>query len=106
MVVKSKLNILAYKPEVQKTDFTYVYQTPFSLKTVMRHTHMLICHKIRMHVFMKSLLFKDHFQNHWLFSENAIFVNLVKATNSLKFKLSHCFSDADIIHITRKSKLG
>ena len=61
-VVKSKLKSIAYKPEVQKTDLTYVYETHKNSHA----KHVLICHILRMHWSSYPLLFKDHFQNHWL----------------------------------------
>ena len=52
VVVKSKLKILAYRPEVQQTGMTSVYETRQNNQV----GHVLTCHSLRMHFRLYSLL--------------------------------------------------
>ena len=62
IVVKSKLKIPAYKPEVQLTDMTSVYEICQKSQV----GYVLTCHSLRMHFWLFSLLFKGNFQSHRL----------------------------------------
>ena len=69
VIVKSKLNILAYKPELQKTDLSYFYEHD-------KNSHagcVLICHNIRIHGSLLTLLFKGNFQNNLLIFQKCHF---------------------------------
>ena len=52
--VKSKLKILAFRPEDQKTDMTSVYET-FQKSKI---GYVLTCHSLRMHFCLFSLMLK------------------------------------------------
>ena len=54
VVVNSKLKLLAYRPEVQQTSMTSVYET----RQNSRVGHVLTCHSLRIHFCLDSLLFK------------------------------------------------
>ena len=58
VTVKSKLKILAFRPEVQQTDMNSVYET-FQNSQM---GYVLTCHSLRMHFCLFSLLFKGNFK--------------------------------------------
>ena len=95
VAVKSKLKIIAYRPEVQLTDMTSVYET--CQKSQMGY--VLTCHSLRMY-FLFSLFFKGNFQNHRLIFRKCHFSKFCKTSNSLKFKMFCCFSATVMIQIT------
>ena len=72
ITVKSKLKILAFRPEVQQTDMTSVYET-FQNRQM---GYVLTC--LRMHFCLFSLMSKGNFQNHRLIFQKCKFSKFCK----------------------------
>ena len=106
LAVKSKLKIIAYRPEVQQTDMTSVYET--CQKSQMRY--VLSCHRLRIHSCLFSLLFIGNFQIHRLIFQKWHFSKFCK--NFIFFKtqnvlLLFCYSDChDSDHISNEKSLN
>ena len=98
VTVKSKLKILAFRPEVQQTDMTSVYET-FQNSQM---GYVLTCHSLRMHFCLFSMLFKGHFQNHRLIFRKCKFSKFCKTSKFPKIQnvlLLFCYChDADYMY--------
>ena len=98
VTVKSKLKILAFRPEVQQTDMTSVYETLQNSQM----GYVLTCHSLRMHFCLFSLLFKGNFQNHRLIFRKCKFSKFCKNSKFPKIQnvlLLFCYChDADYMY--------
>ena len=106
ITVKSKLKILAYRPEVQQTDMTSVYETFF--KTV-KWGMCLLAIALECIFVLFSLLFKGNFQNHRLIFRKCHFSKFCKSfkfPNIQNVLLLFCFChDADYMHNENSLKI-
>ena len=92
VTVKSKLNIFAFRLEVQQMDMTSVYET-FQNSQM---GYVLTCYSLRMHFCLFSLLLKGNFQNHRLIFRKCKFCKNSKFPKIQNVSLLFCYChDAD-----------
>ena len=105
MALKSKLKILAFRPEVQQTDMTSVYET-FQNSQM---GYVLTCHSPRMHFCLFSSMFKRNFQNHRLIFRKCKFSKFCKNSKFPKIQnvlLLFCYChDADHMYNENSLKI-
>ena len=102
VTVKSKLEILAFRPEVQQTSVYEIFQNS-------QIWYVLTCHSLRMHFYLFYLMFKGISQNHRLIFQKCKFSKFCKNSKFPKIQnvlLLFCYChDADHMYNENSLKI-